>query len=76
MLSEIFSMFVQVDSSRANARGGLGIGLTLVKSVVEMHGGDVRAHSDGVGAGSTFVVRLPLFAEMNAGESLAAGERR
>jgi signal transduction histidine kinase/CheY-like chemotaxis protein len=58
--SEIFAMFVQADRARTNARGGLGIGLTLVKHVVEMHGGDVVAHSEGPGTGSTFVVRLPL----------------
>ncbi len=44
-----------------NAQGGLGIGLTLVKQVVEMHGGAVEAHSDGLGQGSEFVVRLPVF---------------
>lgn len=71
MLSDIFAMFVQVDRSRANARGGLGIGLTLVKLVVEMHGGDVVAHSEGPGTGSTFVLRLPLLDE-SLGEGLLA----
>ncbi len=60
MLVSIFDMFVQVtDTSRA-AQGGLGIGLTLVKSLVELHGGTVRAYSAGVGAGSELVVTLPL----------------
>lgn len=72
MLSQIFAMFVQVDRSRVNARGGLGIGLTLVKLVVEMHGGDVVARSEGFGTGSTFVVRLPLIDETSATESLGS----
>jgi len=57
---DIFGMFVQVDTSRARSSSGLGIGLTLVKSLVEMHSGSITAHSPGPGAGSTFIVRLPL----------------
>lgn len=60
MLSKIFDMFAQVDNSLEKSRGGLGIGLTLVKRLVQMHGGAVEAHSEGVGTGSEFVVRLPL----------------
>ena len=60
MLDAIFEMFVQVGGSTGVAQGGLGIGLTLVKSLVELHGGSVRAHSDGLGRGATFSVRLPL----------------
>ena len=61
MLSKVFDMFLQINRSVENAQGGLGIGLTLVKQVVEMHGGAVEAHSDGLGQGSEFVVRLPVF---------------
>jgi CheY-like chemotaxis protein len=60
MLNRVFELFVQVDQSRDKAQGGLGIGLTLVRRLVELHGGTVTAHSDGVGRGSEFVVRLPL----------------
>lgn len=59
-LTGVFEMFMQVDRSNRNAQGGLGIGLTLVRSLVEMHGGRVEAHSDGVGQGSEFVVTLPV----------------
>ena len=60
MLPRVFELFTQVDRHADRAQGGLGIGLTLVKSLVEMHGGSVEAHSDGPGRGSEFVVRLPL----------------
>ena len=56
----IFELFSQVDTSVERARGGLGIGLTLVKQLVEMHGGTVTVHSAGLGHGSRFEVRLPL----------------
>ena len=56
-------MFAQVDTSLERSRDGLGIGLTLVKTLVEMHGGTVEAHSDGLGRGSEFIVRLPVAAE-------------
>jgi hypothetical protein len=52
-------MFAQVDSRSARSGGGLGIGLGLVRSLVEMHGGTITAHSAGPGTGSEFVVRLP-----------------
>ncbi len=64
MLQPIFEMFVQVTGTSRAAQGGLGIGLTLVKSLVELHGGSVEAHSDGLGQGSTFTVRLPLMREV------------
>ena len=57
---EIFEPFTQIDTSIERARGGLGIGLTLVKRLVEMHGGGVVAHSDGLGQGCRFDVTLPL----------------
>jgi signal transduction histidine kinase len=59
-LSSIFEMFTQVDRSARRAQGGLGIGLTLVRSLVAVHHGSVVATSDGVGCGTTFEVRLPL----------------
>ncbi|MEI8376395.1 MAG: ATP-binding protein [Planctomycetota bacterium] len=60
MLSRIFEMFVQADNSLTHSKGGLGIGLNLVKSLVEMHGGTVEATSAGLGKGSEFTVRLPI----------------
>ncbi|WGT64838.1 hybrid sensor histidine kinase/response regulator [Variovorax paradoxus] len=60
MLKSIFEMFVQVSGTSKAAQGGLGIGLTLVKSLVELHGGSVEATSAGLGRGAMFCVRLPL----------------
>ena len=60
MLSSVFDMFTQVDRSMAQSQGGLGIGLTLVRRLVEMHDGSIEARSDGPNQGSEFVVRLPL----------------
>ncbi|MFC0677460.1 PAS domain S-box protein [Lysobacter korlensis] len=60
MLPRVFDMFSQVDHSLGQAQGGLGIGLTLVRSLVELHGGTVCAASAGKGMGSEFTVRLPL----------------
>jgi signal transduction histidine kinase len=62
MQSRIFDQFAQVDSSSTPAHGGLGIGLTIVRTLVEMHGGSIRATSPGPGKGSEFSVRLPLAA--------------
>jgi signal transduction histidine kinase/ActR/RegA family two-component response regulator len=59
LLPHIFDRFRQGDSSSTRHSGGLGLGLTLVREIVALHGGTVSAHSAGVGAGSTFVVRLP-----------------
>jgi PAS domain S-box-containing protein len=56
----VFEPFVQAPGSLEQSRGGLGIGLTLVKTLVELHGGSIEALSDGPGCGSEFVVRLPL----------------
>jgi signal transduction histidine kinase len=60
LLPRVFDLFTQADQSLARTQGGLGIGLTLVKRLVEMHGGRVEAHSEGEGLGSEFVVWLPL----------------
>ena len=60
MLPRVFDLFTQIDGTLARARGGLGIGLALVRDILRLHGGDVEAHSDGEGLGSRFIVRLPL----------------
>jgi signal transduction histidine kinase len=59
-LVAVFDMFSQVESALSRSRGGLGIGLSLTQQLVQLHGGTVVAHSGGLGAGSEFVVRLPL----------------
>jgi CheY-like chemotaxis protein/two-component sensor histidine kinase len=73
MLPRVFDLFAQVDHTLARAQGGLGIGLSLVKKLVELHGGDIRADSRGLGQGSRFTVRLPLAAHTagNSTESAA-----
>jgi signal transduction histidine kinase len=63
LVPRIFDLFVQADRSLARSKGGLGIGLTLVRRLVEMHGGSVSATSAGIGQGSEFVVRLPALPE-------------
>ena len=62
-LASVFDMFMQVDRSSRRAQGGLGIGLTLVRSLMQMHGGRVEARSAGTGLGSEFIVELPVVAE-------------
>jgi CheY-like chemotaxis protein len=59
MLPKVFDMFTQVDRSLEKAQGGLGIGLSIVKRLVEMHGGSIEAKSEGSGKGSEFIIRLP-----------------
>ncbi len=66
MLSHIFELFTQVDQTLERSQGGLGIGLTLVKQLVELHDGAIEVSSDGPGLGSEFVVRLPLLVEQHA----------
>jgi len=74
-LPEIFAPFSQGSRTLARSDGGLGLGLALVKGLVEQHGGSVRAESGGVGQGATFTVRLPLAATATAGAAPpAAGE--
>lgn len=60
LLPRVFDLFTQADHSLHRTQGGLGIGLTLVRSLVELHGGRITAHSEGLGRGSEFTVRLPL----------------
>jgi len=72
MLERVFDLFAQVRAARDHARGGLGIGLTLVKRLVEMHGGYVRVASAGEGRGSEFVLGFPLLAAAAAVESVGA----
>jgi signal transduction histidine kinase len=70
-LPRLFEMFYQADRSLERAQGGLGIGLTLVQRLVELHGGRVEARSDGIGHGSEFVVHLPV-STPRAGDGLPA----
>jgi len=76
MLPRIFDMFTQVDHSVERSQGGLGIGLTLVQLLIELHGGEVLARSPGPGLGSEFVVRLPSAPQRAAGreEKAASAE--
>lgn len=69
MRERIFEMFTQIDRSMEKTHSGLGIGLTLAKSIVEMHGGTIEVHSDGANRGTTFRVILPLLLEIPAVES-------
>jgi len=61
-MPRIFELFTQIPSERVNTSGGLGIGLALVRALVELHGGEIAAASEGIDRGSEFTVRLPLFA--------------
>jgi len=63
MLDQVFEMFVQVDSTLERTNAGLGVGLSLARRLVELHGGTIEARSEGVGRGSEFVVRLPIVVE-------------
>jgi PAS domain S-box-containing protein len=74
LLAHVFDLFEQGERTIDRARGGLGIGLTIVKTLVELHGGRVRAHSEGLGTGSEFEVRLP--ASRRAGRQDAASPAR
>ena len=60
MLTRVFELFIQVDQSLEKSQNGLGVGLTIVKRLVEMHGGSVEALSEGPGRGSEFILRLPI----------------
>jgi signal transduction histidine kinase/ActR/RegA family two-component response regulator len=67
MLPHVFELFTQADRSLDRSQGGLGIGLTLVRHLVELHGGQVQACSGGLGQGSEFVVRLPVLSQIREG---------
>lgn len=77
VLARLFQPFVQADTTLDRSKGGLGLGLALVKGLVELHGGEIRAYSDGLGKGAEFVVRLPLASEgvVAAEESLDGVQR-
>jgi signal transduction histidine kinase/BarA-like signal transduction histidine kinase len=73
MLTRVFEPFVQVEESLTHSQGGLGIGLTLVRKLVELHGGSIMVSSEGTDRGSTFTVRLPLYTREV--ESAVAGDQ-
>lgn len=75
-LPGVFDMFSQVDGSIERSRGGLGIGLALVKGLVEMHGGTITAESEGLRRGSTFTVRLPLLTSAEQHDAPASPDPR
>ncbi len=75
LVPRVFDLFTQADRSLDRAEGGLGIGLTLVRALVELHGGTASAASDGPGAGSEFTVRLPLLGAESAQIAAGSDER-
>ena len=76
LLPQVFDMFVQGPRESNRAQGGLGLGLSLVRTLTELHGGTVAADSEGAGRGSTFTVRLPASAPVAAGADPPAGAAR
>jgi CheY-like chemotaxis protein/anti-sigma regulatory factor (Ser/Thr protein kinase) len=74
--SKVFDLFMQVDRSLERTQGGLGIGLTLVRRLVEMHGGTVEARSDGPGHGTEFMIRLPVPSEEAESGSVSKAQER
>ena len=75
MLSRVFDLFTQIESAGGSRAGGLGIGLTLVRRLVELHGGTVHVTSDGPNHGSEFFVRLPALPTEPDAASLAPHEQ-
>ncbi|WP_051293978.1 hybrid sensor histidine kinase/response regulator [Pseudoduganella violaceinigra] len=71
LLNEIFEMFIQADSSLERSTAGLGVGLSLARKLVELHGGSIRAESGGEGQGSTFTVMLPVLADATVATAAA-----
>ena len=69
LIDRVFDPFVQGDRALDRSQGGLGLGLTLVKAIVDGHGGEITARSDGPGRGSVFLVRLPRILRPSAGTS-------
>jgi CheY-like chemotaxis protein len=76
LLPHIFELFVQGASTLDRSQGGLGIGLAICRQLIEMHGGCVAAHSEGVGRGATFEIRLPLTAALPVAGSATGGPPR
>lgn len=76
-LPEVFDMFRQADASNSRKHGGMGIGLALVRQLVELHGGTATASSDGIGCGATFTVQIPLSHQakptVNTAETISSG---
>ncbi|HET6725788.1 MAG TPA: PAS domain-containing protein [Gammaproteobacteria bacterium] len=72
LLPRVFDLFTQSVQSIERAEGGLGLGLALVRNLVELHGGNVEVHSEGVNRGSEFIVRLPLIPQRRAGSETGA----
>ena len=70
VLPHVFELFMQADRSLDRSQGGLGVGLTIVKALIEMHGGTVEARSAGVAQGSEFIVRLPVSSALQAGAGI------
>jgi len=73
ILPKVFDRFTQGDSSSTRAHSGLGLGLAIVRHLIELHGGTVRADSPGIGRGSTFTIELPVRAQA---ESAATASSR
>ncbi len=73
MLDEVFEMFTQINRTLDRSQGGLGIGLALVKRLIEIHGGSITAESPGLGKGSTFTLRLPIAETASPSVQSAAG---
>jgi signal transduction histidine kinase/CheY-like chemotaxis protein len=74
-LPHVFERFRQADSTSTRAHGGLGLGLSIARHLVELQAGRIEAHSEGVGRGATFTVRFPILRESAAAQSRSGGER-
>jgi two-component system CheB/CheR fusion protein len=74
-IDSIFETFAQADTSLARERGGLGLGLSVVRRVLDLHGGRIEAHSEGLGQGSEFIVRLPLLPRPSFASGAESGAR-
>ncbi|RYG64464.1 response regulator, partial [bacterium] len=75
MLPYVFDRFRQADASTTRATGGLGLGLSIVRHLIEMHGGSVKVESPGLGQGSTFTLALPIYAAISEPGSVASGQQ-
>src|SRR6185312_5091253 len=74
-LAEVFELFAQGDGAQHAVQGGLGVGLSLARSLAELHGGTLRAHSDGPGKGTEFELRLPYAKRIDLPEASAPIEQ-